>query len=173
MRYHRSWFLTAPLLFSTALLGATDISANASRDATRLIVCMKAFDAACVNALSYTKMLEERGMSRDQLDQGVANLYRQLKSIHARYSLLQLAAPWPPFALRGRTYVFIPYSMALSARGQDVTAKSFFIGVSEDSGNSWTFVEGQNVTQDNIAMIIPDFGGGALPSTSLSRAPAQ
>src|SRR5271169_835571 len=148
-------------------LNAADISTNASRDAMRLVVCMKAFDAVCANSLTYMKIYEDRGISRDLLDKTVSNIYGQLKSDHATYTLFNLSEPWPPFVVGGLIYIFIPYSMALEVRGHDTLSKAFFIGVSDDSGISWKFVDGQKTTQDNIGMIIPGYGGGTLPPSSL------
>lgn len=161
--------LASTLLMTAMRLSAADISANATNDATRLVVCMKAFDAACVNSLTYTKVFEDRGISREQLNQQVGGMYKQMKGAGTRYSRFELGAPWPPFVSRDLTYVFIPYDMALKGGGRYVTAKSFFIGVSSDSGISWKFVDGQKVTQDNVAAIIPGYGGGALPPTSLNQ----
>ena len=164
--------LASTLLMTAMRLSAADISANATNDATRLVVCMKAFDAACVVEFSdvHTKVFEDRGISREQLNQQVGGMYKQMKGAeHFWYSRFELGAPWPPFVSRDLTYVFIPYDMALKGGGRYVTAKSFFIGVSSDSGISWKFVDGQKVTQDNVAAIIPGYGGGALPPTSLNQ----
>jgi hypothetical protein len=167
--HHRFKVLLASTLLVTATrLIAADISNNATRDATRLVVCMKAFDAACVNSLMYTKVFEDRGISRDQLDQQVGAMYKQMKGAGARYSRFELGDPWAPFESRDLTYLFIPYDMVLKGGGRYVTAKSFFIGVSSDSGISWKFVDGQKVTQENVAMIIPGYSGAALPPTSLN-----
>jgi hypothetical protein len=135
----------------------------------RLVACMKAFDADCANPLTYTQIFEDHGISRDQLDQGVANMYQNLKSIHATYTRFDLGAPWPSFVARGKNYIFIPYNMVLKARGQNTSSKSFFIGVSVDSGGSWKFVDSQKVTQDNVSMIIPGYSGAKLPPVSLDQ----
>jgi hypothetical protein len=161
--------LAFTLLLTGTRLSAADISTNATRDAARLVVCMKAFDAACVNSLTNTKVFEDHGISRDQLDQQVGAMYQQMKGAGARYSRFELGAPRPPFVSRDVTYLFIPYDMVLKGGGRYVTAKSFFIGVSGDSGISWKFVDGQKVTQENVAMIIPGYSGGALPPTSLNQ----
>jgi len=173
MRHQYILFLALTLTLSALAIGAEDPSANATHDATRLVVCMKAFDAACVNSLTYTKVFEDRGVSRDQLDQQLGGMYKQMKGAGARYSRFDLGAPWPPFMSRDLTYLFIPYDMVLKGGGRYVTAKSFFIGVSSDSGISWKFVDGQKVTQDNIAMIIPGYSGGALPPTSVNQTAGQ
>lgn len=148
-------------------LNAADLSAIAIRDATRLADCMKAFDAACTISLTYTKILEQHGISREQLDQGLVDMYQKMKSIGARYSQLELAAPWPPFVARGKTYIFIPYDAVLMARGQGTSSKAFFIGVLNESRDSWKFMDGQKVTDDNIGMMIPGYAGATLPKVSI------
>jgi hypothetical protein len=84
-RITRSFEMTLVLtwLVFAVPVSAADISANASRDAGRLVDCMRAFDATCANSLTYTKVLEQHGVSRQQLDEGVANLYRLMTSTHA------------------------------------------------------------------------------------------
>ena len=166
-------FLTLALLFKVMPLNAADISANASRDAMRLVECMKAFDAVCANSLTYAKIFEDHGISRDELDKTVGNFYQKLKSDHATYSRFDLSAPWRPFVVGGLNYIFIPYDMVLEVRGQSTLSKAFFIGVSDDSGVSWRFVDGQKTTRENIGQIIPGYGGGALPPRSFEQSAAQ
>ena len=168
MNYNLKVFLVSVLILSTRNAGAGDLSANASRDAMQLVACMKSFDWACANSLTYTKVFEDRGISRVQLEQRVADLYQKLKSMHATYSRFDLEAPWPPFIAGGRDYVFVPYDMTLETGEQRASSKSFFIGVSEDSGISWKFVDGQRFTQDNIGIVIPGYTGDKLPPTSFS-----
>ena len=127
---------------------------------------MKAFDATCANSLTYTKVFEDHGISRVQLDQRVADLYQKLKSMRATYSRFDLDVPWPLFIASGRSYTFVPYNMTLETGEQRASSKSFLIGVSENSGISWKFVDGQSVTRDNIGMIIPGYAGARLPPTS-------
>jgi hypothetical protein len=173
MNCHFKMILLSLLFLSTRYVIARDLSANASRDATRLVACMKAFDAACANSLTYTKVFEDHGISRIQLDQSVADLYQKLKSMHATYSRFDLDVPWPPFIASGRSYIFVPYNMTLETGEQRASSKSFLIGVSENSGISWKFVDGQSVTRGNIAMIIPGYDGAKLPPTSFSPSAAR
>ena len=156
------------LLVFAAPLHAADIAANASRDAARLVSCMKAFDAPCANSMIYTKILEQHGISRSQLDQTVSSTYANLKSSHVTYSRFDLNATWPPFVTRGRRYIFIPYNAVLEGMGRKVVAKSFFIGVSEDDGTSWKFMDGQRLTKDMIGQVIPGYVG-RLPEQQLRQ----
>jgi hypothetical protein len=147
---------------------AADIAATASRDAARLSSCMEAFDALCANSMTDTKILEEHGISRSQLDQQVGAMYANLKTSQVTYSRFDLGAPWPPFVTLGRRYIFIPYTAVLVGMGRRVAAKSFFIGVSEDDGSSWKFVDGQRLTKDMIGQIIPGYVG-KLPEQQLGQ----
>ena len=148
---------------------AADLSASAIRDATRLADCMKAFDAVCTISLTYTKILEQYGISREQLDQGLVDMYQKMKLIGAKFSRLELASPWPPFVARGKTYIFIPYDMVVVAPGQDTLSKAFFIGVLDESGASWKFMDGQSATDDNIGRMNPGYAGATLPKVSIMQ----
>jgi hypothetical protein len=165
--------LASTFLFSSTTLVAADMAANAIRDATRLVTCMKALDATCANSLTYTRVFEEHGITRDKLDQAVTNLYQQIKSVHGAYSRLDLNAPWKPFVTRGRTYIFIPYSGLIKSPTRNVSTTSFFIGVSEDTGNNWKFIDGQKVAPGNINIIIPGYNGGPIPPQALSELPPK
>src|SRR5271165_1770396 len=118
MRHQYILFLAFTLTPSAPAAAAEDPSANATHDATRLVVCMRAFDAACVNSLTYTKVFEDRGISRDLLNQQVGGMYKQMKGAGVRYTRFQLGSPWPPFVSRDLTYVFIPYDMELKGGGR-------------------------------------------------------
>lgn len=160
--------LVLALLVIAAPLRAADMAANASRDAARLASCMKAFDAPCANSMTYTKILEEHGISRGRLDQQVGAMYANLKTSHVTYSRFDLGAPWTPFVTLGRRYIFIPYNAVLEGMGRKVLAKSFFIGVSEDDGTSWKFMDGQQLTKDMIGQVIPGYAG-KLPDQELDQ----
>jgi len=173
MSYAAKIILASTFLFSSTAIVAAEITANATRDVTRLVACMKALDAACVNSLTYTRVFEEHGIPRDKLNQAVTNLYEQIKSIHGSYLRLDLNASWAPFVARGRTYIFIPYSGLIKSPARNVSTTSFFICVSEDAGNTWKFIDGQKVTPDNISMIIPGYNGGPMPPQALSELPPK
>jgi hypothetical protein len=169
-RITRSFEMTLVLtwLVFAVPVSAADISANASRDAGRLVDCMRAFDATCANSLTYTKVLEQHGVSRQQLDEGVANLYRLMTSTHATYSRFDLEAPWSPFVRDGHSFIFVPYNAVLKGNGRKMTAKAFFIGVSEDSGASWKFVDGQQITKNTVGHVIPGYVG-KLPERDVGQ----
>lgn len=164
---------TIGLSLATAQLHARDLLENVTRDALQMVACIRALDEPCAQSMTYTKFLEDRGVSRAQLDQKVADVYQSLRSIGATYSSFDLAGPWQPFSLEKRTYAFVPYTYKLLARGETTRVQAFFIGVSEDSGSTWKFMDGVSVTPDNIDLILPGFHGGMLPPKSLTQSSAK
>jgi len=164
---------TIGLSLATAQLHARDLLENVTRDALRMVACVRALDEPCAQSLTYTKFFEEKDLSRAQLDQKVADVYQSLRSIGATYSSFYLSAPWQQFSLNKLTYAFVPYSYRLLARGETTQVQAFFIGVSEDSGSTWKFMDGVSVTPDNIDLILPGFHGGMLPPKSLTQSSAK
>jgi hypothetical protein len=160
---------TFGLSLAAAQLHAGDILKNVTRDALRMVACIRALDEPCAQSLTYTKYLEGQGVSRAQLDQKVADVYQSLRSIGATYASFDLSAPWQQFSLDKKMYAFVPYSYRLLARGETTRVQAFFIGVSEDSGSTWKFMDGVSVTPDNIGVILPGFHGGMLPPKSLTQ----
>src|SRR5260370_116982 len=118
MNYRSKMLATFGLSLATAQLHAGDILKNVTRDGLRMVACIRALDEPCAQSLTYTKYVEEHGVSRAQLDQKVADVYQSLRSIGATYSSFDLAAPWHPFSLDKRIYAFVPYSYKLLARGE-------------------------------------------------------
>jgi hypothetical protein len=164
---------TFGLSLVAAQLHAGDILKNVTRDGLRMVACIRALDEPCAESLTYTKFFEEQGLSRAQLNQKVADVYQSLRSIGATYSSFDLAVPWQPFSLDKMTYAFVPYSYKLLARGETTSVQAFFIGVSEDSGSTWKFMDGVSVTPDNIGVILPGFKGGMLPPKLLNQSNAK
>jgi hypothetical protein len=151
-----------------APVSAADFTGNATRDAERLVVCMKSFDAKCVVTLTYVMVFEDRGITDDELALRMTDMYQKLRFMGATYSSFELATAWKVILANGRYYIFIPYSAVVDVDGQKTSQQSFLLGVSEDSGISWKFVDGASVTQDNVVSIIPGYSG-PLPPKSLNQ----
>jgi hypothetical protein len=155
------------LIGSAAICLAADSNEKvpaAMRDARRLVECMKAFDPVCSVALTYSKFLEDRGMPHDYMVKSVTELDAKLKSIGAKYTRFELIAPSTTYSGDGRDYTFVPYEQMLETGPMRGGLKAYFIGVSQDNGNSWQFVDGVKTTPANIRIVMPSYAGQPLPS---------
>ena len=156
-------------LYAAALLGAAPLAlagspvANALRDATSLTACMKALDTECTLKWMYTRPLQEQGFDLKTLRAQLNASFEGIRFAQGKTELLELGAPGSPFPGDGRQYIFIPYMERMNVQGQVFSQTAYFIGVSEDEGVSWKFVDGIGFSQKNIRQVIPSYGGGELP----------
>jgi hypothetical protein len=145
--------------------------ANALRDAQQLVACLRALDAPCAARYTDTRYLEAQGATRAELIAAADELNRNLKSLGAKYTRFELEPPWTPFAGDGHLYTFVPYTQTLEAGDKAATVRAYFIGISDDAGASWTFVDGIHTTPGTIRDIIPGYSGAPLPPVSVPAPP--
>lgn len=161
-------FLVA-VVFATSSISssAESLADRALAQAKVLAEHMKNFDSDGAASLTYLRFFERMGMDPAKAIQASATLNEQLRAAGARYTRFELGPPGQPFAGDGKLYVFIPYFIEMEARGKRRLQEAFLIGVSEDQGQSWKFVDGASSTPQNITTVIPSYGGAPLPPKRL------
>ena len=165
-------------LCAVALLGlapavrAADSVANALRDAGSLATCMKALDTECTIKWTYTKLLEQQGFALTTLRAQLNVSFENIRVAQGKIERLELGAAASPFPGDGKQYIFIPYLETMNLQGQVYSQTAYFIGLSDDGGVSWKFVDGFGFSQKNIREVIPSYGGGPLPPRATDPATA-
>jgi hypothetical protein len=155
------WAVALPAIATAGL--AADGVANALHDARSLTDCMKALDTECTLKWMYTKPLLDQGFGPGELRAQLNVSFENLKLVHGETERFELGVPGSIFAGDGKQYIFIPYQEAMNIQGQRYSQTAYFIGVSDDAGASWKFVDGIGFSEKNIRTIIPSFRGGPLP----------
>jgi len=151
------------LLAVASVASAADSSTNALRDAAALVQCMKALDTDCTLKWIYLKNLEQQGFEPGELRAELNASFENLRFVQSRTERFDLGTPGTPFAGDGKLYIFIPYQETMLIKGQRYSQTAYFIGVSEDQGATWKFVDGIGFSEKNIRSLIPSYAGGALP----------
>jgi hypothetical protein len=59
-----------------------------------------------------------------------------------------------------RRFAVVTSVLVLDGPGKRVTSPTFLVGASEDSGKTWTFVDGAQANERTIPQFIPDFPKG-------------
>jgi hypothetical protein len=160
---HCKCLSAAALLVVAPVALAADSAANALHDARSLADCMKALDTECTLKWMYTKPLLDQGFGLGELRAQLNVSFENLKLVHGETERFEFGAPGSTFAGDGKQYIFIPYQETMNIQGQRYSQTAYFIGVSEDAGGSWKFVDGIGFSEKNIRTIIPSFSGGPLP----------
>jgi hypothetical protein len=68
----------------------------------------------------------------------------------------------PKEIVRAESYSFalLPQSLTMKVPGGTLLSRGFLVGVSKDGGNHWWFVDGSNLTAENVKQVLP-----TLPAT--------
>ena len=144
---------------------SADQSDSAMRDAARLGACMVAMDAACVTALSNLEGYASLGTPSGEFLKSQTRFFEAQKQVHWKTLRYDVATPTVWLSDAHRKFVVLPYSRDADYSGQVRTFHSYLIGVSSDSGSSWRFVDGGDLTAQQVQAVMPPYDGQPLPKS--------
>jgi len=157
------------LAVGAASAALADASDGLARDARRYVGCLKAFDARCLMSIMYLKPQQDRGATDNQIFRRIDQQLKSSREMGARYTRFDLQDPWDPLPLGGLLVAFVPYESDLELRYRTGFATtSYLVGISEDEGATWRFVDGTGLSGDDLAAALPGFSGQPLPPVSVA-----
>jgi hypothetical protein len=150
-------------------LTAQQMSANVSAAARRMADCALALDLNC-----YQAMLDPTRRPPARTWPDVDTDPREIRAMALQlnepdfFRRVEMAEPWPPIALDGVIFSFVPTfsSYGVERLGLRVDLAAYLIGVSEDGGRSWRFVDVSRYPQtrpDAVDQLMPGYGDGPRP----------
>lgn len=141
--------------------------ANATIDAQKLAKCMREFSESACAQYIYTPYFQIRGLDLEQLHKMITEQNKRARAIGATYKKFVITPATREYVSDGKHFAIIPYSNILVANDREVHKESIFIGISEDGGRSWRFVEGFEMDQITIKQVIPTYNETKLPVRSM------
>ena len=181
MRYANAlWASIALLLFSVVDVLAQEPTAQAreplaaaARDAQHLAECIKALDAGCAaplyDARSYELLnrLQNGRFSAELNAKDLARYFETLRQRRVRYTHFETSPPQDLFADGVRVYAFVPYQKGIDFPEDKRRSgiRSFLVALSADQGKTWTFVDAEGFTAEEVRYIIPSYANQPLPDT--------
>jgi hypothetical protein len=113
---------------------------------------------------SYRKVLEMIGGR----DKGIETLRRRAEAMKSDGVTLlgaDISEPKEIIATRGKRFAIVPMQVMFKSPKGIVRSKGFLIAISGDHGRTWTFVDGTNMTKENLAQLLPELPSDVpLPS---------
>jgi hypothetical protein len=136
---------------------------QAFAQATSFGESMEALDAGKADELTAWPLIEQLSDNQPNAAGNFRSVrkgtWMQMREAGVKFDKFQLQAAHSSFTLDGKLFVFLPYSTAMRHPTGSAGIKSFFIGMSTDGGNKWTFLD--------AAMLINPQNGGI--NTSLAN----
>lgn len=175
---------TAALVLCVPMLGVLPAAAatageRAAAQARTLAEAAIALDAERVIALTHPRVYELTGNpdgAREQLRSAFASL--KVRGLADEFGLRTLERvdflpPGPPAkAGPGTLAVFIAYRAVERSREGRFAVESFYLGLSEDEGRRWRFVDGMGLDSQSMRLFAPGWTGAPpLPTRSRRRMP--
>lgn len=130
-----------------------------------LLEAVRIGEAKAVIDLTHPKVHELTG-GRQKLLSVLTETFRSAKI--AGHKLDQVVIGQPSALGRDgkQVFLFIPYIGVSSIKERHTTIEAFYLGISADAGNTWRFVDGSRMDQQNIKLFIPSYSGDPpLPRT--------
>jgi hypothetical protein len=108
--------------------------------------------------LTHPNLVKMSG-GRDMMIVAIEFGVKLLKDKGIDYLSTKTENPGDPVTAGTEMYIVVPFRLELKAPGGKITGKSFVIGVSNDRGKSWTFVNG-DVPAAQVKLILPNLPKG-------------
>jgi WD40 repeat protein len=125
------------------------------KQAQEVVNAMSKDDHEKLADLTHPKVVELLG-GRKKMIQGLELLAKQIRSQWPTITL-KLDEPKQIAESKGEWFGIVSFTMELQGKGLRGTMQSFLIGVSEDEGKRWVFVDAGNKSYDQIKELLANF----------------
>lgn len=153
------------LAFVFPLFASAQPTEVAKATLEKLVDAIRTGDAGTVVNLTHPKVHGMVG-GREKMLAALTETFRSARNTGHKLDQIVVGQPSPLGRDGKQIFVFFPYVGVSSNNEISTTIEAFYLGVSEDSGLNWKFVDGSRMDQRNIKMFIPSYSGQPpLPST--------
>lgn len=155
--------------------GAHEAVARDSRSYAR---CLREGDVDCIDVFMHWELHGQlTGRNQNTLRRTIVNggpglmtsresTLNMVSQYRGTVRMLDPANPGEPFAVGERLFSIVPYrTHRLEGAGVLYEQSSYMLGVSEDAGKSWRFVNGSGFEPGEIESIVPGFSEMPVPAT--------
>jgi hypothetical protein len=144
----------------------------ATRDAARYFECLARDDRDCIVAMTDAAIHQAAAAA------GASPFFDLLSRRPLSFEEVALAPAWEPFLGGGRLFSFVPYFMVQSQPpdGSLGQTTGFLVGVSDDAGENWSFVDIFNLAGKSAQVIdgfIPGYATQPRPVIVTATGPDQ
>jgi hypothetical protein len=74
-----------------------------------------------------------------------------------RFKSAAVGAPTQLVAVGTELHAMLPLKQVMTAPGGEVHVDGYLLGVSSDGGKTWTFIDADKLTADNVRQVLPNY----------------
>ena|SRR5215831_6530483 len=74
-----------------------------------------------------------------------------------RFKSAAVGAPTQLLAVGGELHAMLPLTQVMTAPGGELHLEGYLLAVSSDRGKTWTFVDAEKLTADNVRQVLPNY----------------
>lgn len=111
-------------------------------------------DYGTIADLTYPKLVEMMG-GREAMLAALSRVTVEMKAKGFVFKSVTVEEPKQFVPMGSEVFTVVPVTLMMTAPGGRVTSKGFVLGISEDAGQSWTFIDG-NVGRDGLETLVPN-----------------
>jgi hypothetical protein len=131
-------------------------AAAAMRDGNAMYEAFRRGDLERFASYTYPGLLEALGGKEHMiglLEEGRAKMAAEGFSFTAG----QVGAPLKIVEAGAELHALLPLVQTLTAPGGELQVKGHLLGISADAGKTWTFIDTERLTPDNVRQLVPSF----------------
>ncbi len=107
---------------------------------------------------TYPRVIELMG-GRERMIAFVKKSTDDMKAEGITFISHEVTAPTKVEIIGKQKFAILPVTLQLKAPGGRIVQNSFMIGISDDGGNRWTFIDGAGVDAEKMKILIPSAAG--------------
>lgn len=108
--------------------------------------------------LTYPKLVELIG-GRARMVSLLKTRRKEMKTQGNEFSSVSVHQPKETVSIGTRTFAIVPFTLKLNVPEGTLIHETFLIGISEDRGVTWTLIDGTNLDERRLRILLPDAGG--------------
>ncbi len=142
----------------------------AFQEAEHYASCWTDVHPNCINSLTDRERLAAAGLAGPDVHslRSFVRLQRGATKASDFFRWMEVAEPWPPFAIDNALFAFVPffYTTGVQSVGYREERVGYLIGASHDSGETWRFIQvdgDSDVKSDALDRVIPGYRDGPRP----------
>lgn len=139
--------------------------ANCRRDAQASADAVARRDADAILAGMHPEALRATGQTADQMKATIAKGFAEMEREGVTFGPVALDGPAETFAGRGeRRFGIVHQTLNIRVAGKGrITSRSYLLGVSDDAGATWRFVDGAGLGKVDVTKVLADYPAAEHP----------